>query len=122
MRRCLVLVSVVVLLMAGVVGAGGAASVNGTTGGEATAVTSTTAAVAKAGDSGASTTYVIGGATVYEQFLPRADELLLTELTAAFDGDTVFPPVDWTRWTEVERTTHRDFDIVKYTRAGDGSE
>lgn len=87
-----------------------------------TAVTSTTAAVAKAGDSGASTAYVIGGATVYEQFLPRADELLLTELTAAFDGDTVFPPVDWTRWTEVERTTHRDFDIVKYTRAGDGSE
>lgn len=86
-----------------------------------TAVTSTTAALSEAEDSGASTTYIIGGATVYKQFLPQADELLLTELTAAFDGDTVFPTVDWSRWTEAERTTHTDFDIVKYTRTGVGS-
>ncbi|KZX46399.1 dihydrofolate reductase (plasmid) [Haloarcula sp. KBTZ06] len=81
-----------------------------------TAVTSTTAALTEAANSGASTTYVIGGATVYEQFLPKADELILTELTAAFDGDTVFPTVDWSRWSETERTIHSDFDIVKYTR------
>jgi dihydrofolate reductase len=86
-----------------------------------TAVTSTTAALSEAEDSGASTTYIIGGATVYEQFLPQADELLLTELTAAFDGDTVFPTVDWSLWTEAERTTHTDFDIVNYTRTGEGS-
>jgi dihydrofolate reductase len=86
-----------------------------------TAVTSTKAALAEANDSGASTTYIIGGATVYEQFLPRADELLLTELTAAFDGDTVFPAVDWSCWTETERTAHSDFDIVKYTRTGSGT-
>jgi dihydrofolate reductase len=86
-----------------------------------TAVTSTTAALAEAADSGASTTYIIGGATVYEQFLPQADELLLTELTAAFDGDTVFPTVDWSCWTETERTTHSEFDIVKYTRTDTGS-
>lgn len=85
-----------------------------------TAVTSITGALAEANDSGASTTYVIGGATVYEQFLPRADELLLTELTAAFDGDTVFPTVDWSCWTETERTTHSDFDIVRYTRTDSG--
>jgi len=85
-----------------------------------TAVTSIAAALAEANDSGASTTYVIGGATVYEQFLPRADELLLTELTAAFDGDTVFPTVDWSCWTETERTTHSDFDIVRYTRTDSG--
>jgi len=85
-----------------------------------TAVTSITAALAEANDSGTSTTYVIGGGTVYEQFLPRADELLLTELTAAFDGDTVFPTVDWSCWTETERTTHSDFDIVRYTRTDSG--
>jgi dihydrofolate reductase len=87
-----------------------------------TAVTSTTAALSEAADSGASTTYVIGGATVYEQFLPQADELILTELTAAFDGDTVFPTVDWSRWSETARTTHSDFEIIKYTRISTGSE
>ncbi|WP_193790559.1 dihydrofolate reductase [Haloarcula marismortui] len=86
-----------------------------------TAVTSTTAAVAEAADSDASTTYVIGGATVYEQFLPQADELILTELAAAFDGDTVFPTVDWSNWTEMERTTHREFAIVRYTRTSSDS-
>ena len=86
-----------------------------------TAVASTTAALAEATDSGASTTYVIGGATVYEQFLPQANELILTELTAAFDGDTVFPTVDWSRWSETDRTTHSDFDIVKYTRTSSDS-
>ncbi|MFU1783539.1 dihydrofolate reductase [Haloarcula japonica] len=87
-----------------------------------TAVTSTTAALAEAADSDASTAYVIGGATVYEQFLPQADELILTELTAAFDGDTVFPTVDWSCWSETDRTTHSDFDIVKYTRTSSDSE
>lgn len=82
-----------------------------------TAVRSTAAALAKAEASGASMAYVVGGATVYEQFLPQADELLLTELTAAFDGDTVFPTVDWSCWSEAGRTTHSDFDIVTYTRA-----
>ncbi|KAA9395908.1 dihydrofolate reductase [Haloarcula sp. CBA1130] len=86
-----------------------------------TAVTSTTAALAEAADSGASTTYVVGGATVYEQFLPAADELILTELTAAFDGDTVFPTVEWSDWTETDRTTHPEFAIVRYTRTGSDS-
>ncbi|EMA08804.1 dihydrofolate reductase [Haloarcula vallismortis] len=87
-----------------------------------TAVTSTTTALAEAADSGASLTYVIGGATVYEQFLPQADELLLTELTASFDGDTVFPTVDWSCWTETDRTTHSEFAIVKYTRTSSPSD
>ncbi|WP_336338581.1 dihydrofolate reductase [Haloarcula brevis] len=87
-----------------------------------TAVTSTTTALTEAADSGASTTYVIGGATVYEQFLPRADELILTVLTEPFDGDTVFPTVDWSCWIETERTTHSEFAIVRYTRTSGDSE
>ncbi|NLV04630.1 dihydrofolate reductase [Haloarcula rubripromontorii] len=87
-----------------------------------TAVTSTTAALSAAADSGASTTYVIGGATVYEQFLPRADELILTELAASYDGDTVFPTVDWSCWTETDRKAHREFVIVSYTRTSSCSQ
>ncbi len=38
--------------------------------------------------------FVIGGAELYAAALPLADELLLTEIDMAVDGDTVFPPFD----------------------------
>src|SRR5690606_1899455 len=39
--------------------------------------------------------FVIGGAQVYAEALPRADELVLTEIDAVFDADAFFPA--WTR-------------------------
>ena len=41
---------------------------------------------------------VIGGANLYEQALPQADKLYLTQLEESFEGDTWFPefnPDDW---------------------------
>jgi len=35
--------------------------------------------------------FVIGGANVYEQFLPIADRLIITHIDAEFNGDTYFP-------------------------------
>ncbi|MEN9630615.1 MAG: hypothetical protein RJA10_3843 [Pseudomonadota bacterium] len=67
--------------------------------------------------------FVIGGAQVYAQALPRADELLLTEIDRDFNGDIRFP--DWPReqFTEVSRQVHRaappndfDFAFVTYRR------
>lgn len=80
------------------------------------AADSTAAAVRAAGATGASTAYVVGGASVYEQFLPEADELLLTELDDSVEGDTTFPPVEWNRWREVRRQPYEAFDIVTYRR------
>ena len=66
---------------------------------------------------------VIGGAEVYARALPRADELLLTEIDRDFDGDTTFP--DWPRqqFDEVSREKHHaappndfDFAFVTYRR------
>ncbi|MBF0580134.1 dihydrofolate reductase [Erysipelotrichaceae bacterium RD49] len=37
------------------------------------------------------TVYVIGGGSIYKQFLPYADELILTEIDQDFDADTWFP-------------------------------
>ncbi len=65
---------------------------------------------------GVETVYVVGGATVYEQFLPHASRLVLTELDEAYEGDTVFPAYDEERWTEVERESHDGFDFVTYER------
>lgn len=46
---------------------------------------------------------VIGGAAFYEQMLPRADRLYLTEVHAAIAGDAWFPSIDETAWREIER-------------------
>lgn len=72
------------------------------------------AARAAAGDTG--TVYVIGGATVYEQFLPQADRLVLTEIHDSYEGDTRFPEWDPEAWTEQERSDHEGFSFVEYER------
>ncbi|MFO7832573.1 MAG: dihydrofolate reductase [Halohasta sp.] len=72
------------------------------------------AARAAAGDT--ETVYVIGGATVYEQFLPQADRLVLTEIHDSYEGDTRFPEWDPEAWTEQERSDHEGFSFVEYER------
>ena len=62
------------------------------------------------------TVYVIGGATVYEQFLPQADRLVLTELDEAYEGDTRFPAWDQNDWVEADREERDGFAFVSYER------
>lgn len=46
---------------------------------------------------------VIGGAEIYALALPRATRVLLTEVHASPEGDTVLPPFDAGAWREVAR-------------------
>jgi dihydrofolate reductase len=46
--------------------------------------------------------WVIGGGSVYEAALPRADRVVVTELEAAYDGDTRAPVLDG-RWRVATR-------------------
>ncbi len=48
---------------------------------------------------------VIGGATLYEALLPRAETLYLTLIDTDFPGDTFFPPWEPSQWLEVARQT-----------------
>ncbi len=50
---------------------------------------------------------IIGGASFYEQMLPRADRLYLTFVHAKIEGDAWFPEVDFSEWHEIE---HRDYE------------
>jgi dihydrofolate reductase len=64
---------------------------------------------------------VIGGAEIYAAALPIADELLLTEIDAEIEGDTLFPAVDGSVFEEVEREPHvpedgPPFSFVRYVR------
>ena len=80
--------------------------------------TSLPAAIAAAGKGEA---FVIGGAELYAAALPLADRLQLTEIDAAFEGDTHFPAIDPHRWREAARESHRDdaglaYAFVTYQR------
>lgn len=51
--------------------------------------------------------YIIGGASVYQQALPLAHELCLTEIEdLAPEADAFFPEVSPTIWHEKSRETH----------------
>lgn len=66
--------------------------------------------------------FVIGGANVYEQFLPIADRLIITHIDAEFEGDTYFPLVDASAFEKVDSRKGFDdvaqlnFDICFYKR------
>ena len=80
------------------------------------AVDSVAAAVAAAAATGTNVAYVVGGASVYEQFLPRADRLLLTEIEETYEGDTRFPEFEEAAWTETARERDGDLSFVTYER------
>jgi dihydrofolate reductase len=49
---------------------------------------------------------IFGGSRVFEDFLPRADRIYLTEVDADVGGDTFFPPLDPGDWEVVEAVEH----------------
>ena len=59
------------------------------------------------------TVYVAGGAAVYEQLLPEADELQLTEIPERPDGDAQLPEFG-EEWVEVDRETAGELAFVTY--------
>jgi len=72
---------------------------------------------------GADEIFVIGGAQLYVDALPRADRLLLTEIHADFPGDTFLPAPSTGEWNEAGRERHPPtaarafgFDFVDYRR------
>lgn len=80
---------------------------------------------AAAAASGAQKVFVIGGAQLYAEALPQADELVLTEVQADYDGDAWFP--DWPRAQFAEHSRQPQaagadpgstpaFDFVVYRR------
>ena len=73
--------------------------------------------------SGTDEIFVIGGAQLYADALPRANRLLLTEIHADFEGDTVLPAPSTDAWAEASREVHPatsarpfQFDFVDYRR------
>jgi len=60
----------------------------------------------QAGDDDVDEVCVIGGASLFQLALARAQRLYLTEVDAEIDGDVALPPIDESRWREVRREAH----------------
>ncbi len=68
--------------------------------------------------------FVIGGATLYNQTIEKADRLYITHIHHVFsEADTFFPAIDTTIWKEVEREDLKaderhpyDYSFVTYER------
>ncbi len=50
--------------------------------------------------------FIIGGGTIYELALPRADRLYLTRIHVSVEGDVSFPAVAWHEWRLKEQSRH----------------
>ncbi|TNE73143.1 dihydrofolate reductase [bacterium] len=61
--------------------------------------------------------FVVGGAVLYEYYLPFASELVITEIKNDVEGDTFFPEYRdkiGSKWIEASREIHDAFDFITY--------
>ena len=66
--------------------------------------------------------FVIGGSRLFEESLPIAAGLVMTEIEREYEGDTWFPKYDRSRWRASQREHHvaangTKFDFVLYEPA-----
>jgi dihydrofolate reductase len=45
--------------------------------------------------------FIIGGGSLYHQFIDKVDRMYLTKVDASFEADVFFPDFDWNNW-EIE--------------------
>jgi dihydrofolate reductase len=69
--------------------------------------------------------FVIGGAALYAEAMPRADRLYLTRVHATVEGDVTFPGLDPAAWTlvsedrrEADARHDHAFSFRVYERGG----
>lgn len=63
--------------------------------------------------------YIIGGGEIYRQTIHLADELVITEIHKAYEGDTFFPEYRndiGDKWKEIWREDHGELSFVRYER------
>lgn len=53
--------------------------------------------------------FIIGGGSVYRQFLPYCNKLYLTVVNKDFEADTFFPEIDLAQWNLIDKEDH-EFD------------
>ncbi len=60
--------------------------------------------------------FVIGGATVYKEFLTHADRMLISRIKKGYEGNVFFPHWVQKEWTIKEQQDFPDFTLITYRR------
>ncbi|WP_412465526.1 dihydrofolate reductase [Pedobacter sp. KLB.chiD] len=58
--------------------------------------------------------FIVGGAEIYKQALPKTQMLYLTTIHHSFDADTFFPEIDRKEWKTVSCEPHKADEKNKY--------
>jgi dihydrofolate reductase len=62
------------------------------------------------------TVFSAGGASIYEQTIPRAEAMYLSYIEGKFSGDAYFPAFDERDWTIERREPHERWEFVVYRK------
>ncbi|MBM3436314.1 MAG: dihydrofolate reductase [Bacteroidetes bacterium] len=54
--------------------------------------------------------FIIGGASIYRQFIPFADKLYITWIHHGFEADTFFPEIDSAIWESISKEDFKNTD------------
>ena len=54
--------------------------------------------------------FIIGGGSIYKQFMPLADKLYITRVHKDFDADTFFPEISLDEWKLISKVDVKDDD------------
>jgi dihydrofolate reductase len=67
--------------------------------------------------------FIMGGGSVYQQFLPLVDRLYITWVFKDFEADIFFPEIDFSQWKQIflseryhDATEGLDFAFAEYKR------
>ena len=50
--------------------------------------------------------FVIGGSSLYEEAMPHATRLYVTQIEAGIEGDVSFPDINWAGWSSIRNERH----------------
>ena len=50
--------------------------------------------------------FVIGGSSLYEEAMPHATRLYVTQIEAVIEGDVSFPEINWAGWSSIRNERH----------------
>ena len=60
--------------------------------------------------------FIIGGSSIYEQFLPITDKMYISYLKNDYAGDTYFPNFNKENWEIIERKDFTEFEFIIFQR------
>ena len=59
--------------------------------------------------------FVIGGSSLYEEAMPHATRLYVTQIEAVIEGDVSFPDINWAGWSSIRNERHEPDEAHAYS-------